>query len=119
MATESSGRSEPAPVVTQSGDVLTDTVPIRALPKVQTKQTAHLKRNLFIIRLRGLGSFTEPLATPPSIPSQGKPMLLSLEPIEFWVQNGVPYTLVLQGQHPDAANFFDKIDRVEIEFTYR
>jgi hypothetical protein len=93
--------------------------PIRGLPNVQTKQTAHIKRNLFIVRVRGLGAFAEPLATPPSPPSLGKPVLLALGPIEFWVQNGVPYPLVIQGRDDDAACFFDRIYRAEIEFTYR
>jgi len=94
-------------------------VPISGLPNVQTKQTAQLKRNLFIVRVRGLGAFSEPLSTLPAPPSQGKPVLLSLDPIEFWVQNGVPYPLVVQGKHLDATSFFDQIDRAEIQFTYR
>jgi hypothetical protein len=93
--------------------------PIRGLPNVSLKQTLHIKRNLFIINIRGLGGFSEPVSVPPTPPTLGKPVLLALEPIQFWVQNGVPYWLVTQGCCPDASVFFNQIDRVELEFSYR
>lgn len=93
--------------------------PVRGLPAVTTKETLYLKRNLFVVRLRGLGLYQEPLPTP-TVPSPlGKPVLLDLCAIEFWVQRGVPYELVRQGWSPDARAYFDRIDRVELEFSYR
>jgi hypothetical protein len=91
----------------------------RGLPAVPLKQTTHLKRNLFVIRVRGLGPFPEPLATPPTPPALGKPVFLAIGPIGFWVQRGVPYPAVFDGVNPDATAFFDQIDRVEFEFSYR
>jgi hypothetical protein len=93
--------------------------PIRGLPNVSLKQTLHIKRNLFIINIRGLGGFSEAVSVPPVPSTLGKPVLLALEPIQFWVQNGVPYWLVTQGCCPDASVFFNQIDRVELEFSYR
>jgi hypothetical protein len=97
------------------------TAPIRGLPAVRLKNTNHLKRNLFVVRVRGLGAYTEPIPVPATPSIVGKPVLLDLEPIEFWVQNGVPYPLVAEAEHPypDVQRFFDLIDRVEIEFSYR
>jgi hypothetical protein len=91
---------------------------VRGLPDITIKETSFLKRNLFVIRLRGLGSYTEPLPTPPVPSVVGKPVLLALPPIRFWVQRGVTYPLVSSGRHPDAARFFDEIDRAQVEFTY-
>jgi hypothetical protein len=84
-----------------------------------TRHTLYVKRNLFIITVRGLGANSEPLPLAGAPGAQGKPVLLSLAPITFWVQRGIPRTLTLEGAHPDAQDFFDLIDRVEIEFTYR
>jgi hypothetical protein len=44
---------------------------------------------------------------------------MALRPIEFWVQRGVPYSAVFENENGDAATYFDQIDRVEIEFSYR
>jgi hypothetical protein len=99
------------------------TAPIRGLPKVSWKDTSFIKRNLFVIRIRGLGSFQEAIPVPPAPLSIGKPVLFALNPIEFWVQNGVPFPLVAQPRpfqaHPDVKRFFDMVDRVELEFSYR
>jgi|GEM_PF-2270702 len=105
--------------VPASGKPALTTAPIRGLPALRLKDTTYIKRNLFVIRIRGLGDFAEPIAVPASPPALGKPVLLRLSPIEFWVQNGVPFPLVSDGLHPDAKTFFDMIDRVEIEFSYR
>ncbi|HWE38410.1 MAG TPA: hypothetical protein VG406_17695 [Isosphaeraceae bacterium] len=93
--------------------------PIRALPAVRLKETIYLKRNLFVVKFRGLGLYREALPTPPAPPPLGKPVLLDLCSIPFWVQRGVPYDLVRQGYCPDAGLYFDRIDRVEMEFSYR
>jgi hypothetical protein len=99
------------------------TAPIRGLPKVTWRDTSFIKRNLFVIRVRGLGSFQEPIPVPAAPATIGKPVLFELAPIEFWVQNGVSFPLVAQQDpslpHADIKQFFDMIDRVEIEFSYR
>lgn len=95
------------------------TAQIRGMPDVRIKQTEHLKRNLFVVRLRGYGAYSEPLPTPPAPSNQGKPALVALPPVEFWVQRGVPYQGVFEGANANAATFFDQIDRFELEFSYR
>jgi hypothetical protein len=93
--------------------------PIRGLPAVRLKETLYLKRNLFDVKFRGLGLYGEPLPTPPSPPPLGKPVLLDLCTLSFWVQRGIPYDLVREGWCRDAAFYFERIDRVEMGFTYR
>jgi hypothetical protein len=95
------------------------TAQARGLPDVRIKHTEHLKRNLFVIRLRGYGLYAEPLPAPPTPSNQGKPALMAPPPIEFWVQRGVPFQGVFDGVDGNAATFFDQIDRFELEFSYR
>jgi hypothetical protein len=102
-----------------AGVAVTSPAQVRGLPSLPLKQTTQLKRNLFVIRVRGLGAYSEPLPTPPAPAALGKPVLMALPPIEFWVQRGVPYPGVFENENRDAATFFDQIDRVEIEFSYR
>jgi hypothetical protein len=109
----------PQVVLPPAGVAVPTTAQVRGLPNVQLKQTTHLKRNLFVIKVRGLGAYREPLAVPPKPPTQGKPVLMDLPPIEFWVQRGVPYSAVFENENGDSATYFDQIDRVEIEFSYR
>src|SRR5262249_12513504 len=68
------------------------------MPNVRIEQTGHLKRNLFVVRLRGLGSFTEPLPAGMALPIVAKPVFLEAPELLFWVQSGVPYPLVMQQQ---------------------
>jgi hypothetical protein len=93
--------------------------PIRGLPNVRLKQTGHLKRNLFIVHVRGLGLFSEPLPVGATQPVLGKPVLFAFPEQAFWVQNGVPLPFTAQGFAPEVAEAFDLIDRAELEFTYR
>lgn len=77
----------------------------------------HLKRNLFVVRIRGYGNFTEaPLA---AAVRSGKPELLDLGPIKFWVENGQPRYLRVGETDSRIERFFESIDRVEVEFFYR
>jgi hypothetical protein len=92
---------------------------VRGLPDINIKHTEHLRRNQFIVRVRGYGAYAEPLPTPPTPTIQGKPLLTALGPFEFWVQRGVPYPAVFEGDHTDVLTYFDQIDRVEIELSYR
>jgi hypothetical protein len=49
----------------------------------------------------------------------GKPVLFELPPASFWVQRGVPYDFWAKQPLPDVSQYFDLIDRVEVEFSYR
>ena len=109
----------PQVIIPDAGVAVPTAAQVRGLPGGQLKQTNYLKRNLFVIRVRGLGAYSESLPTPPAPGAQGKPVLMALSPIEFWVQRGVPYSGVFENENRDAATFFDQIDRVEIEFSYR
>jgi hypothetical protein len=102
-----------------AGRPASTTAPMRGLPAVQLKHTSFLKRNQFVIRLRGLGNFSEVVAVPATPAAIGKAVLFAPPPIIFWVQNGVPYALVHDGYDRDVQQFFDMIDRVEIELSYR
>jgi hypothetical protein len=77
----------------------------------------HLKRNLFVVRLRGYGNFAvEPTTVNMNA---GKPELLDLNPVRFWVQNGEPRYLRVGGHDCRVHKFYELIDRVEVEFYYR
>jgi hypothetical protein len=111
-----------ATVTTAATTTSTTTVPavqIRGLPPIALKETAHLKRNRFLVTVQGLGAFTEPLAVPNDPGQLGKPALLVLPRIEFWVQSGDPLNVVQGGCDRDAKTFFNMIDRALLEFTYR
>lgn len=80
-------------------------------------ETEGLKRNQFIVKVRCYGAFKifekQPAANP------GKPVLFELPTALFWVQRGVPYDLYLRQSLPAVAQFYDVVDRVEVEFSYR
>lgn len=77
----------------------------------------YVKRNQFVIRLRGYGNFAE-LPTAAAIQS-GKPELVDLPEIKFWVQNGEPRFLRTTGHDDRIRQYFELLDRVELEFFYR
>jgi hypothetical protein len=76
----------------------------------------HIKRNQFIVRLRCLGSFAD--SPTEAAVAAGKPVLAELHPSPFWVENGQPRYLRLEGWDPWVEEHFAEIDRVEIEFFY-
>lgn len=87
-----------------------------AIP-VNGLETNQLLRNLFFVRIRGLGAFAhEPSAADVCL---GKPVLVSLDAPSFWVQRGQPRSIWVKQVRPDVAKYFDLIDRVEVEFFYR
>ena len=49
----------------------------------------------------------------------GKPVLVELPTAMFWVQRGYPYDFFARQPQRDVAQYFDLIDRVEVEFSYR
>jgi len=77
----------------------------------------YIKRNEFVVRLRCLGNFeNEPVE---AAPMAGKPVLAELNPEPFWVENGEPKYVRIEGYSELVDDFFRDIDRVEIEFFYR
>ena len=82
-----------------------------------TKETEGLKRNLFFLTVRCYGGYTVREQQPALAP--GKPVLFRLQPAPFWVQRGQPYDFWDREATPDVARYFDQIDRVEVEFSYR
>ena len=81
------------------------------------RYTAHLKRNQFVVTLRCFGASTgEQTSADAAI---GKPLLCVLGPTEFWVQRGQPLPVCKQGYAPCIKEYFELIDRVELEFFYR
>jgi hypothetical protein len=80
-------------------------------------QTSQLRRNLFIVKVRGYGAFSKFADRASLVP--GQPVLVEL-PIEpFWVQRGEPYDGFFEGRSDAVRQFLPLIDRVEVEFTYR
>lgn len=49
----------------------------------------------------------------------GKPLVIPLQVKPFWVQRQEPYQLFEGDYDPDIRQYFDAIDRVEIEFAYQ
>ncbi|MBI1913277.1 MAG: hypothetical protein HYS12_00740 [Planctomycetes bacterium] len=76
-----------------------------------------LKRNLFIVKVRCYAAYPLTETLPALAP--GKPVLFELPVQEFWVQRGVPYDFWAAQGLPAARQYFDLIDRVEVEFSYR
>ena len=77
----------------------------------------HIKRNQFVVRLRCLGDAA--VKSGATLPASGKPVLVELNPAEFWVENGQPRYVRTGGNCTLVRDYFVDIDRVEIEFFYR
>lgn len=82
--------------------------------KPKTKATSHLLRNEFQVRVTCYGGRSFAKDTKIS-----RPVLVPLDPHSFWVQRGVPYPYLASGNDARIEDYFDLIDRVEIEFVYR
>lgn len=80
-------------------------------------QTAHVRRNLFILHVRGYTAFRAPDPDPDSGP--GHPLLFELSPEPFLVQRGVPEFLTFRGVDTSVAHDFALIDRVEVELRFQ
>ena len=81
-----------------------------------SRVTTYIKRNLFTVRVRGLAAYDVP-DDPDQTP--GHPVLFELAPDPFWVQNGVPVFPRFKESSQEIATFFQDIDRIEVELTYR
>lgn len=77
--------------------------------------TDHLKRNQFHVIARCY------VDEGPSRDDAllGKPLVVQLGVKPFWVQKEEPYQLFETAYHPQLQQYFELIDRVEIEFAYR
>jgi hypothetical protein len=81
-----------------------------------TLQTSHLKRNLFVVKVRG---YAAPQRDGKANLVPAAPALVELPVEPFWVQKGEPYTGNVCGNSWAVAKYFHLIERVEVEFTYR
>lgn len=80
-------------------------------------QTQHVKRNLFIVHVRGFAAFS---ADDPNLDaSPGRPLVFDLAPRPFMVQRGVPEFLTFQGVDAAVGRDFVLIDRVEFELRFQ
>lgn len=88
--------------------------------KVTTKEeprlfTEHLQRNEFHVRVQCYAGF----GTGNQLGPVGKPVVIPLKVDPFWVQKGRPRSMYIRGFNEGVEEFFNIIDRVEIEFFYR
>lgn len=79
------------------------------------KFTDHLKRNEFYVTVR---CYAGPL-TGGTDSLVGKPLVIPLRIQPFWVQRQEPYQLFETHHDPRIQDYFNLIERVEIEFAYR
>lgn len=79
-----------------------------------SKFTDHIKRNLFNVQLRCYARAGGAAAES----AIGKPVVVPLEVAPFWVQRQQPRWYVDTGNDPWIRQYFEIIDRVEVEFTY-
>ncbi len=86
----------------------------QALPQLQT---SHILRNEFHVVIRGYGGYLA--AETPDSSKLGKPVMFRIEIDPFWVQNGVPRDMVWDQMSYDVSRYFDLIDRIEIDLSYR
>lgn len=84
--------------------------------RLVVKQTSHIKRNKFFVRVR---CYAPTPLVQPEAEAFGRPLLLVLEPPPFWVQNGQPVEQLLTGIASGLPAAFGAIDRVEVELAYR
>jgi hypothetical protein len=82
-----------------------------------TLQTKQLLRNEFEVKVRGYAG-TLQSSSPPNAAAT-KPAVIEFPVERFWVQRSQPYAGFVTGQREDVRKYFEYIDRVEVEFTYR
>jgi hypothetical protein len=78
--------------------------------------TDYIKRNLFAVRVRGLGFADGEIVMAARL---GRPVLFTLAPEPFWVQRRVPISPSLLGRDPRVASAFNVVDRVDVELSYQ
>ena len=82
-----------------------------------TLQTGHLRRNLFVVRVRGYAG--DAVVAPRGTPGLGHPAVVEFPVEPFWVQRGVPYPGFVAGRSEAVRRYFALVERVEVEFTYK
>jgi hypothetical protein len=91
------------------------------LPKLEpgerVRYTEYLKRNEFVVRIRGYGAY--PLRDERPALAPGKPVLLEFDITPFMVQRGEPYQYFSRGSDERVARYFRYVERIEVEFQYR
>lgn len=80
-------------------------------------QTSQLRRNTFVVKMRGYGAAPVTLTKPDLAP--GAPVLVEFPVMEFMVQRGEPASKQVTGASAAVKKNFLMIDRMEVEFTYR
>lgn len=80
-------------------------------------QTAQLKRNTFVVKVRGYGAAPVNVGRPNLTAST--PVLVEFPPMEFVVQRGEPASKAVHLYSPTVEKYFPLIDRIEVEFTYK
>lgn len=81
-----------------------------------TFETEGLKRNLFTVTVKCYGDFPRRPRVPVIV---NRPVLYEIKPAPFWVQRGTPYDFQQRCGMYEVAQYFDLVDRVEVEFTWR
>lgn len=82
-----------------------------------TLQTTQLKRNTFVVKVRGYAGIGTDTARPNLLVSA--PAVVEFPPMEFVVQRGEPASKAYSGTSAAVAKYFPLIDRIEVEFTYK
>ncbi|HEY1188109.1 MAG TPA: hypothetical protein VGE74_10655 [Gemmata sp.] len=80
-------------------------------------QTTQLKRNTFVVKVRGYTGVAGTPGQPNPLP--GAPAVIEFPPMEFVVQRGEPASKTFSGYSTAVAKYFPLVDRIEVEFTYK
>jgi len=99
----------------QSSDPLPTLGPLVTTAERDRSHSDHLLRNQFVVQLHCYGETTS--FTTSSV--VGQPLITPIKPQPFWVQRHRPETEWQRGRCSRIALYYEAIDRVEIEFTYR
>ncbi|MBY0457975.1 MAG: hypothetical protein K2V38_11595, partial [Gemmataceae bacterium] len=80
-------------------------------------QTAQLRRNVFVVKVRGYTAAPVGQVRPNLVP--GTPAVIEFPPMEFVVERGEPLSKTYTGKLAAVEKYLPLIDRVEVEFTYK
>ena len=80
-------------------------------------QTTQLKRNTFVVKVRGYAGMPLNPGRPNLVP--GAPAVVEFPPMEFVVQRGEPASKTFGGYSAAVEKYFPLVDRIEVEFTYK
>ncbi len=106
------------PALIKSGPMLIN-VPVPNPIRPSIKQTSHILRDLFVLKVRFLAS--QPGSVRDSLVRNDDPVVFSVDLEPFWVERGMSRKLQFNGIIPAelATRSFDRAERVEIEFSYQ